>query len=59
MTMRVAIFSSKQHCLAFFDRLDAGRRHLDFRPKRPDASPAPIARGAQAFCLFVQTPNPP
>lgn len=51
--MKVTVFSSKPHDVAFFDRLNAGRHQLDFLPERLTPRTAPLARGAPAVCVFV------
>lgn len=52
--MKVTVYSAKGYDQVFLDRANgSGRVTFHYLPTRLDADTAPLARGAQAVCVFV------
>ena len=51
--MRVVVFSSKPYDRVFLGETNRGRHEFVFQEPRLTAETAPLARGADAVCLFV------
>ncbi len=51
--MKIAVFSSKRYDRASLDAANAGRHQLSYFDPHLDAATAPLARGHDAVCAFV------
>lgn len=51
--MKIALFSTKSYDRRFFDAANSGRHELRYLEPRLTSASAPLAKGADAVCLFA------